>query len=105
MNDCGYCTQSLRLLQAEILKGDIITKDSTEAPVGTSVFPFFVNTVNNNTTSGLPKSVNELYESLHNTKTKETYERERERDSTRWSGIYILLAIVFIIAIGMAFLT
>jgi hypothetical protein len=103
MNDCGYCTQSLRLLQAEILKGAIITKDSTEAPVGTSVFPFFVNTVNNNTTSGLPKSVNELYDSLNNTKTKETY--ERECDSTRWSGIYILLAIVFIIAIGMAYLT
>ena len=64
LNNCGFCTRALQLLQDEIANGRIKVVDHTLAPKEATGFPFFMNVRNGKTHSGLPQSAAQLYEKL-----------------------------------------
>ena len=64
MPTCGYCKRAMQLLSNELASKEIVLKSSQEAPKGVSGFPYFVNSVNNKTHTGLPSSKMELYSKL-----------------------------------------
>ncbi len=64
LNRCGFCTRALDLLKNEIASGKIKVAEHTLAPKEATGFPFFMNTKNGKTVSGLPQSVSDLYEKL-----------------------------------------
>ena len=64
MDGCGYCTRAEQLLKDEIASGVIVIKDKSEAPKGVRGFPHFVNEANGMSHSGLPQSVEQLFEKL-----------------------------------------
>jgi len=64
MPGCGYCRKSKALLQPYIDNNTIIIKSHSEAPQGVNGFPHFVNTINEETHTGYPGSVNNLFNIL-----------------------------------------
>jgi len=64
MPGCGYCRKSKTLLQPFIDNKTITVKHHTDAPDGISGFPHFVNTLNNETHTGYPGSVDNLFNIL-----------------------------------------
>ena len=65
MDGCGYCDKAEKLLQNEINTGEIVKKNSKEAPQGLfNGFPGFLNTSNRLTHTGLPSNKDQLYSKL-----------------------------------------
>lgn len=64
MPTCGYCKKAMQLLSNELASKEIVLKSSQEAPKGVSGFPYFVNSSNGKTHTGLPSSKMDLYAKL-----------------------------------------
>jgi glutaredoxin len=64
MKGCGYCTKAEEMLKNQISSGEIIKRPSTEAPNGTTGFPYFFNNSNNKEYTGLPKDYLTLMDAI-----------------------------------------
>ncbi len=80
MDGCGYCIRAEQMLKDEIASGVIVIKDKSEAPKGVRGFPHFVNEANGMSHSGLPQSVEKLFENVKYETEKVGKEIEEEAE-------------------------
>ena len=64
MPGCGFCQKAQEILSEYIKNKSVVVKNYKEAPSNVNGFPYFVNTENKKSYTGLPSSVEKLFQEL-----------------------------------------
>lgn len=76
MPSCPYCVKGKDMLEDEILSGEVVVKDMSDAPTGVTGFPHFEEEETGEAVTGLVQPKEELFKRLKHTRPmKEKFNR------------------------------